>query len=109
VKYIDGTVLLLQEQTVLQGMVGRLTDTGRCHGMEINVDKAVVIRISRQPFPAQIMTNQKQTRNVEYINWFGSIKTNDARCTREIKSRFTIAEAAFKKQNVLSPAKWTKI
>jgi hypothetical protein len=43
------------------------------------------------------MINQKQPKNVEYINWFGSIKTNDARCTREIKSRFTTAEAAFKK------------
>jgi len=63
--------------------------------MEMNVEKAMVIRISRQPFPAQIMINKKQLKNVEYITWFGSIKTNEARCTREIKSRFAKAEAAF--------------
>jgi hypothetical protein len=40
-------------------------------------------------------------KNVEYINWFGSIKTNDARCTREIKCRFATAEAAAKKQTAL--------
>jgi hypothetical protein len=28
----------------------------------------------------------------------GGIKTNDARCTREIKSRFVTAKAAFKKK-----------
>jgi len=61
--------------------------------MEMNVEKAMVIRISRQPFPALIMLNQKQPKNVEYISWLGSIKTNDAKCTREIKSRFATAEA----------------
>jgi hypothetical protein len=33
--------------------------------------------------------------------------TNDARCTREIKSRITMAKAAFKKKKKFSPANWT--
>jgi len=73
--------------------------------MEMNVEKAMVMRISRQPFSAKIMINQKQPKNVDYINWFGSIKTNDARCTREIKTRFATAEAAFKKQKALVTSK----
>jgi hypothetical protein len=82
-------------------MTGILNEIGRCYGMEMYVGKAMVIRMSRQSFPAQIMINKKQPKNVKYINWFGIIKTNDARCTREIKSRFATAEVAFKKQKAL--------
>jgi hypothetical protein len=31
--------LLAKKETVLQGMHDRLTETGRCCGMEINVEK----------------------------------------------------------------------
>jgi len=40
-------VLLANEEMVLQGMIDRLTETGRCYGMEINVDKTRVMRISK--------------------------------------------------------------
>jgi hypothetical protein len=55
--------------------------------MEMNVEKTKVIRISRQPFPIKIMTDQKQLENVESFKYLGSILTNDGRCTCEIKSR----------------------
>jgi hypothetical protein len=32
-----------------------------------------------------------------YFNYLGSIMIKDARCTREIKSRFAMAKAAFNK------------
>jgi hypothetical protein len=32
-------------------------------------------RISRQPSPIQIMIDQNQLENVEYFNYFGSMKT----------------------------------
>jgi len=32
-----GLVLLAKKETVLQGGIGRLTETGRCCGMEMNV------------------------------------------------------------------------
>jgi hypothetical protein len=65
--------------------------------MEINVEKTKVMRISRQPVPMKIMIDQKQLQNVEYFNYLGNMITNDARCTRETKSRISIAKAAFKK------------
>jgi len=40
---------------------------GRCYGMKINVGKTKVMRVSRQPPPIQIMTDQKQPENVEYF------------------------------------------
>jgi hypothetical protein len=44
------------------------------------------------------MTDQKRLENVEYVNYLGCITTNDARCTREIKSMIAMAKAAFKKK-----------
>ena len=39
VKYADDLVLMTKEETVLQGMIDKLTEFGRCHGMEMNVEK----------------------------------------------------------------------
>jgi hypothetical protein len=51
----------------------------------------------------KIMIDQKQLENVEYFNYLGSMITNDARCTREIKSRIAMAKAAFnKKKNIFT-------
>jgi len=38
VKYVDDLVLMAKEETVLQGMIDKLTGIGRCYGMEINVE-----------------------------------------------------------------------
>jgi hypothetical protein len=46
-------------------MIDKLVETGRCCGMEMNVEKTKVTRISRQPFPVQLMIDQKQLENVE--------------------------------------------
>jgi hypothetical protein len=54
--------LLARKETVLQGTTDRLTGTGRCYGMEMNVEKSKVTRISWQPSPAQNMIAQKQLR-----------------------------------------------
>jgi hypothetical protein len=69
--------------------------------MEMNVDKTKVMRISRQPYPIKIMIEQKQLKNVEYLNYLGSMLTSDARCTREIKSRIAMEKAAFNKKKTL--------
>jgi hypothetical protein len=39
VKYADDLVLLAKEETVLQGMIDRLTEIGRSNGMKMNVEK----------------------------------------------------------------------
>ena len=51
VKYADDLVPLAKKEMVLQGGIGRLTEIGRCSGMEMNVEKPKVIRILRQPIP----------------------------------------------------------
>jgi hypothetical protein len=59
VKYADDFVLPAKEEMVLQDMIDKLNETGRCYGMEINAEKTKVMRISRQPFPVKRMIDQK--------------------------------------------------
>ena len=40
------------------------------------------------------MTDQKQLENLEYFNYLGSIITNYARCTSEIKSMIVMEKVA---------------
>jgi hypothetical protein len=39
VKYAHDLVLLANDKMVLQGMIDRLVEIGRCYGMEMNVEK----------------------------------------------------------------------
>jgi hypothetical protein len=55
----DGLALMANEETVLQGTIGRLTEIGRCSGMEINVEQTKEIRILKQPSLVQIIIVQK--------------------------------------------------
>jgi len=101
VKYADDLVLLAQEEPVLQGMLERLIEFGSCDGMEMNVERTKVLKISRQPSPIQTMIDQKQKDNVEYFNYLGSMITNEARCARKIISRIAKATTAFNKKEIL--------
>jgi len=100
VKYADDLVLLAKEEKVLQDMIDKLIEIGGCYGMEMNVEKTKVMGISRQPFPAKIMIDQKQLENVESFKYLGSILTNDRRCTCEIKCEVAMAKAALNKKRV---------
>jgi hypothetical protein len=51
------------------------------------------------------MTDQKQLENAEYFSYLGSIIINDARRTREIKSRVAMAKTAFNKTKALYGSK----
>jgi hypothetical protein len=65
--------------------------------METNVKRTKVMRISRQPSRVQFVTG-RQPENVEYFSSLGSVITNYARCTGEIKSGIAMAKATFNKE-----------
>jgi hypothetical protein len=54
-----------------------------------------------QPSPMKIMMDQNQPQNVEYFKYLCSMITNDARCTRGIKSRISMARTVFSKKHAL--------
>jgi hypothetical protein len=45
---------------------------------------------------------QKHLENMEYFNCLGSMITNDARCTREVRSRIAMTKAAFNKKTLFT-------
>jgi len=93
---------MAKEERVLQGMIDKLIEIGRCYGMEMNVIKTKVMRISRQPSPLTIMIDQNQLENVECFKYLGSMLTNDGRYMCEIKSRIAMGKAAFNKQTLFT-------
>ena len=82
-------------------MVDKLIEIGKCYGMEMNVEKTKVMRISGQQFSVKIIILQKQLENVESFKYLESILTNDGRCTGEIKCRIAVAKPAFNKDRTL--------
>ena len=62
--------------------------------------------IAKEPSPEQIMIDHKQLKNVEYFSYLGSMATNDATCTCEIKSRIAMAQAAFNMKKSLFASKF---
>jgi hypothetical protein len=69
VKYVDDPELLAMEEMMLQGLIDGLIEIGRCHGVEISVEKMNVMRISRQSNPMQIMI--ETTRDCGIFQQFG--------------------------------------
>jgi hypothetical protein len=56
------------------------------------------MRISRKLFPIGIMIDENQPENVKYFRYIGIMITNDAKCTRGIKSRITVTKEPLNKK-----------
>jgi hypothetical protein len=69
------------------------------------VERTKVMKFLRQPALLHIMTDQKQLVDVEYYNDFVTLVTSNARCTREIKSRISMAKEAFNERNIIFASK----
>ena len=83
-RYTDEFVILSEEEAVLQGMVDRVIEVGRCCGMEVNVEN------TKGDYQTIDYDATKQPENVEYFNYLCSMTTNGARCRCETKSRTII-------------------
>jgi len=91
-------LITASEETVLHSIIDRLIELGMCYGIEIYVEKPKLMKISRQSSPVHII-ERKLVEIAEYFIYLSSTITNDARCTREIKARIAMAEAALNKKS----------
>jgi hypothetical protein len=106
-KYAEEPVLLIKEEMVLQDMIDKLIEIGRCYGTEMNVEITNLMRISKQPFPVKIIIVQKQLKNVETFKYLGRILKNDGRRTCEIKRRIAMAKVASTRRGLFLLTHWT--
>jgi hypothetical protein len=79
-------------------MINRLIETGRCYGMEMDVEKIKSNVNIKATIPSTDYDKSKTTGDVEYFNCLVSVVTSDARFTREIKTRISMAKATFNKK-----------
>ena len=107
VKYVDDLVILTKEETALDRIIDRKFEIGKNSGMEIYVEETMLMRMSRRPFPIQIMIQQKRLENVEYFIYFGSLITNDVRCRREIDKVLPWHKQHSARRRIFSPINWT--
>jgi hypothetical protein len=107
VKYVDGLVLLAKGETMLQDRIDKLIEIGRSYGTEMNMEKAKVMRISRQPFPVKLMIGQKQLENVESFKYLCSMLTNDGRCTVKLNPGLLWQMLRLTIRGIFLQTKWT--
>jgi len=92
---------------VLQGMIDRLIEVGRCCGMEVNVENTKAMTVSRLLSQTLDMIVQTKPENVEYFNYLVCMTTNGARCRRETKSRTVMQKQHSTRDRPFSPANLT--
>ena len=68
--------------------------------------KAKVMRITKEQSPVQIIIDQKQLENVEYLSYLCGVITNGAICTREIESRISMTKAALNRKKTFFTSKF---
>jgi len=59
--------MIMMMMMMMSTKIDEVIEIGGCYGMEMNVEKTKVMRISRQPFLLEITIGQKKLENVEYV------------------------------------------
>ena len=65
------------------------------YGIEINIDKSQVMRVSRSSESLHIKVGNRELKKSNHFNYFGTVLSRDGYCTREIKMRIVIAKEEF--------------
>jgi hypothetical protein len=84
--------------TTLQDTMNRLVDTRRKYGMEINIGKSQLIRVSKSNESLRIKVGNRKLKEVDHFKYLGSVLTSNDYCTREIKVRIAIAKESFNRE-----------
>jgi Reverse transcriptase (RNA-dependent DNA polymerase). len=105
VKIADDTAIIARTQEELQDMVNRLVGTRRKYGMEINIHKSQVMRVSWRNESLRNELYNIELKEVYHFRFLGNVLRRDGYCTKEIKMRIAIAKEACNKKNITSKLK----
>ena len=76
----------------LEDMMNRFFDNGGKCGMEINIEKSQVMRISKINESLWIKVGNRELKEVDHFKYFWSVLTRDGYCTRERKMRIAMGK-----------------
>ena len=75
IKFTDDTSIIAKNAEELR----------KC-GMEINIDKTQVMRVSWRNESLQIKVGNRELKGFDHVKYFGNVSTRDGHCTRKIKN-----------------------
>ena len=104
IRYADDTVLLAESAEDLQRLLDIVVTESERKGLSLNCKKTECMVISKRLVcpKCPLLVKNQQIVQVSSFNYLGSIITEDARCTKEIKRRIVLAKSAFSKlDNIL--------
>ena len=90
---------------ILPVFINKVTFADAIHwkyGMEINIDKPQLMRVSRSNESLLIKVSNRELKEVDHFKNLGSTLTRDGYCAREIKMRITIAKEVFNKKKYIT-------
>jgi len=83
-------------------MTERLIETGRCYGIDMNGEKNQGDENLKANISNAYYDRSKTAENLEYLNYWCSMITKDARNIYKIKSRTAMTKAAFNKKTLFT-------
>ena len=86
-------------------LVNRLSDNGRKYGMEIDIDRSQVMRVSRSNESLQIKVGNRELKEVDHFIYLGSLLMRNGYCAKEIKMRIVITKEIFNRKMPLLTSK----
>ena len=57
--------------------------------------------ISRNKEPLHVVVNDEELEQVDHFKYFGSVLSENAECTKEIRTRIALAKTAFNNKKTL--------
>lgn len=100
IRFADDQAIVRNREVGLQEMVNSLNRTTEKYEMRNKESKTKVMRITKRQgaHGMRIMLENKNLKEVDCFQYFGSILTNDGRWSKEIKARIAMGKAAFEKE-----------
>ena len=108
IQYADDTVLISDDEQNLQEMIVSLKNESEVRGLNISKQKTklMVFSKSRNVPTCNIYLNNEKIKQVQELEYLGSIITSDVKCDKDIKCRIAIAKKKFiEKKSIFTNSK----
>lgn len=110
-RYADDTALFADSEEKLQKIVEVVVEESKKLGLEINIEKTVVLACSKKTKvpKCNIVIDGMQLKQVDNFKYLGSVVTSDSKSEKDIKMRIGTAKAAFRKMEKVLCARTMKM
>ena len=90
-RYADDTAICLNDQEEATTVINKLNVTGERKSLKLNAKKTKFLYIGKEPH-STINIGDEKIERVKHFKYLGSIKTDDADCSKDINTRIGMAK-----------------